>query len=121
VRDFIEDFSMTSKISQRPEDRREHERVPARIEVRIEERVDAARAFRAFSLNFSNGGICIKTEKAYELGSALQVFIAIGEEEHSLGGTVAWVREGAIGVRFDTRGVNDRESITRIMNAVRVQ
>lgn len=112
---------MTSKPSQRPEDRREHERTPARIEVRIKERVAAARAFRAFSLNFSNGGICIKTDKAYEVGRPLQLHIAIGADEHTLGATVAWVREGTIGIRFDNRGPNDRQSIDRIMAAVRVQ
>lgn len=112
---------MTSKTSQRPEDRREHERIPARIEVRIEARVAAARAFRAFSLNFSNGGICIKTDKAYKVGMPLQVFIAIGAEEHTLGATVAWVRGGTIGIRFDNRGANDRQSIDRILAAVRVQ
>lgn len=112
---------MTSKTVPRPEDRREHDRVPVRIEVRMEERTEAARAFRAFSLNFSNGGICIKTEKRYEIGMPLKLSITIGADEHRLGGIVAWVREGTIGVRFDNRDENDGESIARILAAVRLQ
>lgn len=112
---------MNTKPTQRPEDRRTDERVAARVEVRFNERLSAARAFRAFALNFSNGGICLKTDRAYEVGMPLQLFIGIGGEEHELGGFVAWVRNGAVGVRFDVGSDQDREKIARIMASVRVQ
>lgn len=112
---------MTARSTQRPEDRRTAERIPARVEVRFQERVTAAKAFRAFSLNFSSGGLCLRTDKAYEIGSPLQLFVGIGGEDHELFGVVAWVRDGAIGVRFETRHDADRAAIARIMSSVRVQ
>lgn len=111
----------TSKATQRPEDRRQFERIPARVEVRFQERMTAAKAFRAFSLNFSSGGICLKTDKSYSVGHALQLFITISNEEHELLGVVAWVRGGAVGIRFDTARDTDREKIARIMSSIRVQ
>jgi uncharacterized protein (TIGR02266 family) len=112
---------MTSKLGTRPEDRRTSERVPARVEVRFQERTTAAKAFRAFSLNFSMGGICLKTDKQYATGARLKLTIEIGGEEHDLDGIVSWVRGGAVGIRFDAGTEQDRQRIARIMDAIRVQ
>jgi uncharacterized protein (TIGR02266 family) len=83
-----------------PVERRKDERVVARIEVRFREASEAARAFRAYSLNLSVGGLCLKTRKSYQVGAQLQLTLAIEEERYDLLGAVAWEREGAIGVRF---------------------
>lgn len=100
-------------------DRRKHERIAARVEVRFAEREHAQRAFKAFSLNFSVGGVCLKTDRVYEIGSQLSLTIQVGEEQHALNGVVAWVRSGAVGVRFDISGDADRMAVARIMNSVR--
>lgn len=99
-------------------ERRQHERVPARIEIRFNEHEQAARAFRAFSLNFSVGGVCVKTDRGYNLGESLQMSINIEELEYELRGRVAWVRGGAIGVRFEIANDRDREAIARIMRHI---
>src|SRR4051812_29282631 len=53
------------------EDRRQFERVAAHIEVRFGRADEAARALRAYSLNFSVGGLCLKTQRPYEIGDRL--------------------------------------------------
>lgn len=82
-------------------ERRRYPRVPARVEVRFEEPVHAARALRAYSLNLSAGGLCLRTQKDYEIGAPLKLTLVVGEMELQLNGAVAWTRGGAIGVRFD--------------------
>lgn len=82
-------------------ERRQQERVPARIEVRFQESAAAAMAFRAYSLNFSIGGLCLRTRNRYPIGTELKLFLKIESEEYEVAGVVAWERRGAIGVRFD--------------------
>jgi uncharacterized protein (TIGR02266 family) len=89
-------------------DRRRDVRVAARIEVRFSERAEAARALRAYSLNFSAGGLCLKTQREYDVGAQLHLAIAVKGEEFDLKCVVAWVRNGAIGVRFDGVSPADR-------------
>src|SRR4051812_50078662 len=80
-------------------DRREFERVPARVEVRFQERDDAAKAFRAFSLNFSIGGLCLKTDRPYQIGAALGMWIQIAGGRHPNPGRGAGGRGGRGGRR----------------------
>jgi uncharacterized protein (TIGR02266 family) len=99
-------------------DRREFARVPARVEVRLKAE-QAARALRAYSLNFSVGGICLKTQKDYQVGDQLQLSMTIEGRDFELRGVVAWVRPGvAVGVRFDELSQSDRERLTQVVSAL---
>ena len=92
----------------RNEDRRAAVRVPARIEVRFGSSLDAAKAFRTFSINFSAGGLCVRSNKSHEVGSKLMLALGVEGESFELEGTVCWVRDGCIGVRFDNVSAEDR-------------
>lgn len=81
-------------------DRRREYRLPIRLEVRFSVPSQAARALRAYSLNFSLGGLCLKPHRPCPVGSPVQLALQIGSETLELEATVAWVRDGAIGVRF---------------------
>src|SRR5438477_12269811 len=101
------------------EDRRQHERVSAHIEVRFGLADEAARALRAYSLNFSIGGLCLKTQRPYELGERLSLSMTIEGRELECLGVVAWVREGvAIGVRFEDVKVEDRVRLEQMVKAL---
>ncbi len=82
-------------------ERRAEERLSAKFEVRFAQTDDAARALRAYSLNFSPGGLCLKTRRTYEVGTPLDLAVTIGGQSFELFGVVAWVKGGAIGVRFE--------------------
>jgi len=104
----------------RDEDRRQHERVSARIEVRFGKADQAARALRAYSLNFSVGGLCLKTQRAYEIGDRLSLSMTIEGQEFEVMGAVAWVRAGvAVGVRFEGVKDEDRERLQQIVEALK--
>ncbi len=96
-------------------ERRIEERVVARIGVRFQEASDAARAFRAYSLNFSVGGLCLKTRKRYDVGAELELTLAVEGREYHLSGVVAWERDGAIGVRFQNVDPNDRQQLGEVV------
>jgi uncharacterized protein (TIGR02266 family) len=98
-----------------PEERRQYERVPARIQVRFAHPAHAARAFRAYSLNFSVGGLCLKTQRTYAVGDPLTLELEVGGHDFKLMGSVAWVRPGVIGVRFEDVSEGDRERLAQIV------
>ncbi|HYV43450.1 MAG TPA: TIGR02266 family protein [Myxococcaceae bacterium] len=101
------------------EDRRQHERVTAHIEVRFGRADEAARALRAYSLNFSVGGLCLKTQRPYELGERLSLSMTIEGREVECLGVVAWVRSGvAIGVRFEEVKDADRALLQQMVKAL---
>ncbi len=81
-------------------DRRRDERKAAHIEVRFGDTADAARALRVYSINFSAGGLCLKTQRNHTVGTSLHLTLALRDELLEVMGVVAWVRDGAIGVRF---------------------
>lgn len=81
-------------------ERRHEPRLPGRLEVRFSLASQAARALRAYSLNFSMGGLCLKPHGAYPVGTELRLTLQIQDQGFELDAVVAWVREGAIGVRF---------------------
>src|SRR5262249_24256485 len=62
----------------------------------------AAEALRSYALNFSVGGICLRTERSYPVGHLLQLGLLVDDERFELEGVVAWARtrDQAIGVRF---------------------
>ena len=96
-------------------DRRNDERVVARVDVRFQEPSEAVRAFRAYSLNFSVGGLCLKTRRRYEVGSKLQLALTVDGQEYKLTGVVAWERGGAIGVRFQDVNADDRKRLSDLV------
>ncbi|HEY8210515.1 MAG TPA: TIGR02266 family protein [Myxococcaceae bacterium] len=101
------------------EDRRQHERVAAHIEVRFGRADEAARALRAYSLNFSIGGLCLKTQRPYEIGERLGLSMTIEGRELECIGVVAWVRGGvAIGVRFEEVSDEDRALLQQMVKAL---
>src|SRR5258708_25247318 len=93
-------------------DRRSHPRIPARIEIRFRHSEQAARTLRAYSLNFSVGGLCVLTRKHYPIGAELQLALKVDGESYALQGKVAWVREGAVGIRFENVSALDRKRLT---------
>lgn len=105
--------------SPRDEDRRQFERIPARIDVRFTHPSDAAKALRAYSLNFSVGGLCVRTQKTYAIGDQLRLEMKISGHEFRLAGIVAWARSGAIGVRFHEVTDEDRERLTQLVTQFR--
>jgi len=84
------------------DERRSTDRIPVRIEVHFRDAAAAAEALHSYAVNFSVGGICLKTERTYPLGHVLQLVLLVDEERFELEGEVAWARarEQAIGVRF---------------------
>ncbi|MBX5480274.1 MAG: PilZ domain-containing protein [Myxococcaceae bacterium] len=100
-------------------DRRRDERVPARVEIRFSERDQAARALRAYSLNFSVGGVCLRTSRRYEVGATLRLSLTVEGETFHLFGAVAWVRDGAVGVRFENVTPNVRARLEALVASLR--
>jgi uncharacterized protein (TIGR02266 family) len=101
-------------------DRRQHERVPGRVEVRFARADQAARALRAYSLNFSVGGLCLKTQKRYEVGDRLKLSMTVEGQDFSVSGAVAWVRPGvAIGVRFEDVPEPDRIRLEQMVASLK--
>jgi uncharacterized protein (TIGR02266 family) len=97
--------------------RRSDERVTAKFEVRFEQTEDAARALRAYSINLSAGGLCLRTRKSYDVGSQVRLSMKVEDEEFHLTAVVAWVRDEqeAIGVRFIDVSEEDHERLSRVV------
>jgi uncharacterized protein (TIGR02266 family) len=87
---------------QQPEERRAESRIPVRVEVHFRDAAQAAEALRTYAVNFSVGGICLRTERAYPVGHVLALVLQVDEERFELEGEVAWARtrDHAVGVRF---------------------
>lgn len=100
-------------------DRREFERFPAKIEVRFSHPSEAAKALRAYSLNFSVGGLCLRTQKSYAIGDPLRLEMKITGKEFRFKGVVSWARDGAIGVRFVDLTDQDRDQLTQLVTTFR--
>ena len=105
--------------SARLPDRRSDPRCAARIEVRFGKADQAARALRAFSVNFSSGGLCLKTRRAYPVGTWLQLAMTVDGQVFRLTGVVAWARKSAVGVRFEGVSDADRGRLDALAEALR--
>ena len=100
-------------------DRRKDARYSAHFDVRFARATDAARALNANSVNFSAGGICVRTQNAYSLGEALSMSLTIEGEIFELEAVVSWIRGDAVGVRFVNldEGIRARlESVARLLS-----
>lgn len=104
-----------AKDSAAPDERRQYERVPARIAVQFSHPSEAARVLRAYSLNFSIGGICLRTSKAYQVGDPLLLELQVDSRVFRVSGAVAWIRQGAVGVRFVGLSGEDREKLEHLV------
>lgn len=101
--------------------RRTEERIPARFEVHFNETREAARALRAYSLNISAGGLCLRTRRTYDVGTPVQMDMVIEGQSFHIQGVVAWVRDEseAVGVRFTHMSGQDRERLQRVIDSIR--
>ena len=95
-------------------DRRRDVRIGAKIEVRFSAVSDAAKALNTFSVNFSAGGLCLRTKSPHALADKLQLSLALEGEQFDLKGVVAWVRADVIGIRFEDVSPKDRERLERV-------
>ena len=107
--------SKTARSARR--ERRRAPRAPARIEVHFKAGPEAAAALKAYSLNFSVGGLCLRTEKTYPIGAELKLFLKLEKSNIEVTGVVAWERRGAIGVRFVDLRPEDRERLERLVSS----
>jgi uncharacterized protein (TIGR02266 family) len=100
------------------EERRAADRIPVRIEVHFRDAAAAADALHSYAVNFSVGGICLKTERTYPVGHLLQLVLLIDDERFELEGMVAWVRgrEQVIGVRFREVDPSAKERLAALVH-----
>jgi uncharacterized protein (TIGR02266 family) len=99
-------------------DRRRDPRILARIAVKFQVVSQAAKALNAFSVNFSAGGLCVRTKNSHPKGEQLALSLNIDGQEFDLKGTVAWVKDDVVGIRFDDVGPIDRarlELVARVL------
>lgn len=115
---------MESVSSLSGRDRRVQERVIARFDVRFTRIEQAARALRAFSVNLSKGGLCLRTQRSYEPGALVHLYMDVAGESFALEGVIAWVREDSdamganyVGVRFLGLTRDDRERLESLVQA----
>lgn len=100
-------------------ERRREERIPARIEVRFRESEQVARAIKAYSLNLSVGGLCLRTQKVYAIGHEMTLDMDVAGQSYSLRAIVAWVRKGTTGVRFVDVSETDRVRLSQMVAALK--
>lgn len=98
----------------RNSDRRRDVRIGAKIEVRFSAAAQAAKALNSFSVNFSAGGLCLRTKSPHAVQDKLQLSLAIEGEQFDLKGIVAWVKADVVGIRFDDVSPKDRERLERV-------
>lgn len=117
---------MTTKTAESAEgsasayaNRRGHERVTATFAVEFEEPEHAARALRAYSLNLSAGGLCLRTRRSYDVGSRVRLQMTVNDEKFDLEGVISWVRDDAeaIGVRFIDVSEADQARLQRVVTS----
>ena len=111
----------TAEAAETPEmvlaNRRAYERVTATFDVRFQDTEDAARALRAYSLNVSAGGLCLRTRRSYDVGAHVRLQMTVSGEDFDLEGIISWVRDDAeaIGVRFVGVSEADQLRLQRVV------
>ncbi len=99
-------------------ERRRDPRIGARFDVSFRSAVDAAKAFKTFSVNFSAGGLCLRTTRPHAIGEVVQLHVAVDGQDFELKGTVQWARADVVGVRFIELQPDQRvrlEELARVM------
>lgn len=81
-------------------ERRRDPRIGARFDVSFRNAADAAKAFKTFSVNFSAGGLCLRSSRPHAIGEAVQLHLVVDGQDFELKGTVQWARADVVGVRF---------------------
>ena len=121
----VHDQDVLSKLARvndkqlfRNADRRRDVRIGAKVAVKFHALADAAKALNTFSVNFSAGGLCLRTKVPHANGDKLQLTITIDEEVFALKGIVAWVRADVVGIRFEDVTPKDRERLERVAKAL---
>ena len=82
------------------DERRSEVRSGAKVAVKFQAATEAAKAFKAFSVNVSSRGLCLRTRIPHQVGDRLMLELDIDGEQFNLKGQVAWGKEGVIGIRF---------------------
>jgi uncharacterized protein (TIGR02266 family) len=95
-------------------ERRRDPRVGARFEVAFKSPQDAAKAFRTFSVNFSAGGLCLRSSKPHAVGEVVELHVQVDGQDFELKGTVQWARAGVVGVRFVDLPPEVRERLSEV-------
>lgn len=93
-------INMTAMDSKSDVERRQDKRYVAAFDVRFARAAQAAQALRAFSINFSARGLCLRTKEPHAKGEILKLDLTVEGVVYRLEAEVAWVRGDAMGVRF---------------------
>lgn len=99
-------------------ERRTDPRYTAHFDVRFSRASDAAKALNAFSINFSAGGLCVRSKTPFSVGEALSLSLTVEGELFELEGVVSWVRGEAIGVRFVNLKPNVRARLEQVARSL---
>lgn len=105
----------------RNDERRREERIPARVEIHFPGMTDAARAFKAYSVNFSPGGLCVRMKEPRAVGDRLSLRVMVDDQTFELEAVVAWARGAFAGLRFDGLSVDDRLRLERVAESLRAR
>jgi len=117
---MIEEDGDTEGVGQ--DDSRKYARVPAKFAVDFKESEQAAKALRAYSLNFGAGGLCLKTTRDYAVGNRLTLSMTVEGQALTIEGVVAWLRPGkAIGVRFENISPEVRAKLEALVEVIKAK
>ena len=105
----------------RNSDRRREDRIPAKIELHFNAAKDAAKAFKSFSLNFSPGGLCVRTRDSHQIGDRMTVHLIVEGQPFDLECVVQWVRGPVAGMRFEGLTAEERVKLERVAEALRAR
>ena len=95
-------------------ERRRDPRVGARFEVAFKHAQDAAKAFKTFSVNFSAGGLCLRSQKPHAIGEVVELHLTVDGQDFEIHGTVQWIRAGVVGVRFVDMSPETRDRLAQV-------
>jgi uncharacterized protein (TIGR02266 family) len=99
-------------------ERRRDPRVGARFEVSFQSAEAAAKAFKTFSVNFSAGGLCLRSQRPHAIGEVVQLHLTVDGDDFELKGTVQWTRADVVGVRFIDLQPDVRERLRGVARAM---
>lgn len=111
---------MAEKLFRNAE-RRNDPRYAARVEVNFISATDAAKAFRAWSMNFSTGGLCLRMKQEREVGDRFHVSLTIEGEPFEIEAVVAWARGDTVGLRFLNLATHDRDRLESVAKSLAAQ